>query len=393
MYGLPKHIPTSLQVKLSIELMSVPSKNTYECHGGFCMMRFPGERRIFCTGFRNAELSETSGIEFLFGLYESDSDVKTLPCTFFIDDYSEITPDDLETCADIAVNIESSHVLTQFEDKETSEDEHMAIVSDCVRYLTEISRDNDIDRKIVLARTKIINLTRNELSDIILNLFAKRQDALVFYYSIPEFGTWFGATPEILLTCSGHSISSMSLAGTRIIGTHQMEWDKKNIIEQRIVTDEIVSVFNQFGLIPRIDGPFSKQAGNVEHICSHIYTITPDTFTFQDILHLTKTLSPTPALCGFPRDMASEYIRGHELSYRECYGGFLGIHDFDRQNIKLYVNLRSGRYNPIDEKVKAYVGGGITPLSNPSEEVAETSRKLQWLTGYTRQRDSHTIDE
>ncbi|MDE5552219.1 MAG: hypothetical protein K2I91_03365, partial [Muribaculaceae bacterium] len=182
--------------------MNTPQGNIVDSGHAFCMMRFPGDRRIFCTGFREDDLSQDERIEFLFNLYDNTGEVIKLPCTSIVEDYTGLTLEDFDKCYEISLDIESSEVHKKFDYRETTEDEHLEIVSDCVRFLSEASKDG-VERKIVLSRTKLINMKRSELRDKLINLFEFRKDALVFYYGLPELGTWFGASPEILLTRTG----------------------------------------------------------------------------------------------------------------------------------------------------------------------------------------------
>ena len=63
-------------------------------------------------------------------------------------------------------------------------------------------------------------------------------DAFVFVVSVPSKMTWMGATPEILLKQGDQGVVTMSLAGTRKVGSAG-EWGDKEQEEQRIVTEYI----------------------------------------------------------------------------------------------------------------------------------------------------------
>ena len=131
----------------------------------------------------------------------------------------------------------------------------------------------------------------------------------------------------------------MALAGTRKAGSQEC-WDIKNIEEQSMVTEYIKGIMQKHNLHTETSPTFNKIAGKVEHICTPLTAISrtlspPD--TLSAILH---DLSPTPALCGTPREVALEIINENEHFKRGCYGGFCGPYR-SPSDFTFYVNLRS----------------------------------------------------
>ena len=74
-----------------------------------------------------------------------------------------------------------------------------------------------------------------------------------------------GASPEMLLSSSDGSLHTVALAGTRLAGTEEA-WDVKNIEEQELVVDFIMSAME--GLAPEKGSTFTRVAGPVEHLCT-----------------------------------------------------------------------------------------------------------------------------
>ena len=70
----------------------------------------------------------------------------------------------------------------------------------------------------------------------ILSKYTNTFNYLLFY---PDYGVWMGATPERLITMSGHRLQTMALAGTRPLETN--EWGNKEKEEQEFVVREIVN--------------------------------------------------------------------------------------------------------------------------------------------------------
>ena len=197
--------------------------------------------------------------------------------------------------------------------------------------------------------------------------------AFVFCFSTPQTGCWLGASPELLLESHRGLLSTMSLAGT-MPADSSGQWDFKNIEEQKMVTDFITEAFRENGLTPSTDGVFDKYSGIVKHLCTIISATISDDFDENRLNHLLKSLSPTPALCGLPRDLALRLISEYEYFSRGCYGGFCGPYH-SPSDFSFYVNLRSAMVE--DVKVSLFTGGGITRLSDPVVEWNETNLKAQ----------------
>lgn len=204
-------------------------------------------------------------------------------------------------------------------------------------------------------------------------LCESRPDAFVFYFETPETGAWIGATPEILMLKENGKIVTMSLAGTRVADS-QGEWETKDLNEQRIVTDFIIDTMGEAGYSVDAEGPVTHKAGNVEHLMTRISAATRSE---ADDIRLLYELSPTPALCGLPRDAARKILSDAEQFDRGYYGGFCGPVNSGGSDMKLFVNLRSCCIK--DGRCCVYAGGGIVAGSEPNSEWAETERKAETI--------------
>lgn len=267
-----------------------------------------------------------------------------------------------------------STTLFRIPTQSTSEKEHSEAVSRVAGRLRGVNTPS----KTVIARVlvKEIALDFGEYFSLLANT---NPHAYVFCFHTPESGLWIGASPETLLTVSDGIIRTMALAGTRAVGSVG-EWDAKNISEQKIVTEFISDVLSRHGMTPVINGPYTRGAGPVEHLCTDI-SAEIDTNDLTCLRSLLADLSPTPALCGFPRCSAMEDIRRNENFERGYYGGYAGIADKDG-GCRLFVNLRCAATEDPSKPLKKmafYAGGGIMPDSDPDSEWMETERKLGTL--------------
>lgn len=288
----------------------------------------------------------------------------------------------------------------------SSESDHKRYIEEIIKRLQDLAVNGKLksadDGKIVAARFEYVPTSKSPI-EIFLKLEESYPSAFTFLFSTPKTGTWIGATPETLLNLKGGNLTIDSLAGTRPADAgaeNSVGWDEKNIREQKIVTDYIARTLKRElkGIV--ISEPETRRCGPVDHIATQLSARLPEEYTLsgkrlKDMLRLPQRLifirklvnklSPTPAICGYPKKEALEFIKTQEPGQRECYGGIVGYIDghFDAN---LFVNLRSGRYeqnNPQDQdsesRMKLYAGGGITINSVPQEEWLETERKLQTL--------------
>lgn len=255
-----------------------------------------------------------------------------------------------------------------FPDKSTDKEHYVSEIA-------EIQKQIDLqdDKKIVAARVVVENGSV-DVAATFLKLSAAYPDAYVFCFSTPETGCWLGATPELLLKSHNDSISTMALAGTRLAGIPGA-WDKKNIIEQKIVKDYIVDAMKKTGLQVMTEPTITRNAGNVEHLCTPIRArISPE--SSLNLHSLLTLLSPTPATAGLPRTEAIDLIERCESFQRAYYGGYCGPFRNEKE-FSLFVILRCARIEK--ERYALFAGGGITADSDPDKEWEETDMKLSTL--------------
>lgn len=258
--------------------------------------------------------------------------------------------------------------------KETSQEDYYDYIEAIKRSL-----DGSPQRKIVASR-RVKLATNKDINELFSELCYKYPDAFIFFISTKEFGNWIGASPELLLERRFDTLKSMSLAGTRKIGTSE-PWDQKNILEQAIVTRIISEVFQSYKIDYKIYPAITKRAGTIEHIMTKI---EGSTSAQTDLPSLLKTLSPTPALAGYPKNESMEIISNYEGD-RVLYGGFMGP-VFPNGNFIFNVILRCGYLTENkdlkEREVVLFGGGGITAYSDAEKEWEETENKLSTLKNF-----------
>lgn len=230
--------------------------------------------------------------------------------------------------------------------------------------------------KLVLARRKTFAVDEAHAVPL---LFCRAvrcyPEAFVYVFHTPQSGTWFGSTPEILLSGDISGLRTVALAGTRLRsreGEHK-PWDDKNTMEQGFVADYVASVLRGFGIDDPSVETATVGAGRVEHRCSTFTFACPDGVRPGQ---LAAALHPTPAVCGLPKDEALAFIRRHEACCREYYAGFIGPVGLGGR-VELFVNLRC--LNAVGTELRLFAGGGIVRGSELGSEWRETENKMRTM--------------
>lgn len=270
----------------------------------------------------------------------------------------------LRNINDIKLTDSNSHPIFPFPDQSTIKEDYINDVSE----IRSVLRENE---KTVYCKT-ICGEDSIDLYKTLISLDRAFPEAMVYCFHTPQTGTWIGASPEKLLSNKNGILSTMALAGTRKVSETD-EWDEKNIGEQRLVTDYISTILEENGLDFSYDPhPSTRKVGKLEHLCTNFHADYHKSFGTERLKRFLYDLSPTPALCGYPKEKSYATIREKERFSRAFYGGFMGPREKDG-DFSFYVILRSVSIS--DTHWCMYAGGGITPFSIPEKEWEETESK------------------
>jgi len=249
---------------------------------------------------------------------------------------------------------------------ETTRSEHGEIIQAALQSIASGALE-----KVVVSCIKHAPRGSHSLQSIFERLVANYNNAYVYMLHHPTFGTWMGATPELLLHKQGTLHHTVSLAGT-LPFSDVLQWSEKLQHEQQLVTDFILkSIAHYSGKIENIKGPYTSQAGPLAHLKTDIYFVTEEN---SDVL--LNELQPTPAVCGLPRQAALNFIQTHSRIARRLYAGRLGIR-FPTGDEIHFVNLRCMQV--FEDHFELHVGGGIVIGSTPADEWNETEIKANVL--------------
>ncbi|MEM9076469.1 MAG: chorismate-binding protein [Bacteroidota bacterium] len=229
--------------------------------------------------------------------------------------------------------------------------------------------------KVVLSK-KIAIERQTYPEKIIIRLLDTYPSAFCYLFYHPEVGIWCGASPETFLQLRGNKLKTMSLAGTLPYQSDiEPKWGKKELDEQKMVTDFIEDrLSNKVDEIKTV-GPENSKAGLLWHLKTEITASVSSKSSLKDII---KVLHPTPAVCGLPFDKAKIFILENETYDRTFYTGFLGeLNMGENKDSSLYVNLRCMELTSKGASI--YVGGGVTADSIPENEWDEIQSKSKTM--------------
>ena len=236
--------------------------------------------------------------------------------------------------------------------------------------------------KVVLARTlDLVTADPLDPIEVVYHLWKDSDGSHVFFFE-PERGrALVGAAPETVTTLSGGHFRATAVAGTVAHGETPEEQERlakrllaseKEGVEQRIALDDMVSRLGPLAEeILSQPEPHVLTLARLQHLETEIHARVP---AGTSALTVLEALHPTPAVCGFPRDTALEFISEHEPFDRGWYAGPVGWFDLEGNGVFVPA-LRCAVVQGL--RWRLFAGAGIVKGSNPGLEWDETSIKFE----------------
>ncbi len=238
-------------------------------------------------------------------------------------------------------------------------------------------------RKVVLSRPVTVELGGPlALSAVLRRLRAAEPNCTVFSMPVHD-GTFFGATPELLVARHGRRVACHPLAGTVRRGdTARSDAEAQRTLarsakereEHRYVVEDIASALRPWCdelLVP--EAPSLVAFSSVAHLGTRMEgTLAPDA---PGVLGLLGRLHPTPAVGGTPRTEALATAARAEGEPRGPWAGPVGWVDGTGDG-EWMIGIRSALLHADGLGVTLRAGSGIVAASDPEAEAAETDVKL-----------------
>jgi isochorismate synthase len=240
--------------------------------------------------------------------------------------------------------------------------------------------------KVVLAREVAMTPPQGTQFATVQTLRRLREEhpgSITFAMHVPGRGTFLGATPETLVEVTGTEVSTHALAGTIRRGSDDEEDNRlarqlfestKDRQEHRVVVDAIVQTLRPMCTDLNVsEVPRPIRLLQMQHLATPIVGRLTRPI---NVLSLARELHPTPAVGGWPRAQAAQYLDDYEPTRRGWYAAPIGWLDSNFDGV-FGVAIRSALVTP--QHTRAWVGAGIVSASDPEREWHETDLKLRTI--------------
>ena len=196
-----------------------------------------------------------------------------------------------------------------------------------------------------------------------------------------QSSVFLGASPEQLVQQQGKEVSAACLAGSIRRGESpdedatlgdQLMNSAKDLHEHEVCARAIREALEP--LCADLSMPDEPQLLTFSNV-HHLYTPVRGTLSNgSTLIDLVERLHPTPAVGGYPKEVAKAFIRENEGFDRGWYASPIGWMDGDGDG-EFVVALRSAIVS--GQRARLFAGCGIMDESDPEQELAESDVKLR----------------
>ncbi|WFB34738.1 isochorismate synthase [Kiritimatiellota bacterium B12222] len=240
--------------------------------------------------------------------------------------------------------------------------------------------DNGVLDKVVLARKAEYHFA-SLVSAVQILAILEQVTSHCYHFLIQPSprAAFMGTTPERLYRREGRALKTEALAGTRPRGKDEEEDQRlgaellestKERHEQELVRRDLMRQLHLLSdTVEAEEQPQLLQLERKQHLLSLLSAVLRNKV---DDAELIKSLHPTPAVGGSPRENALRELTRLEPFSRGWYAAPVGC--FGEDFAEFAVAIRSGMVQ--DKQVNIYSGAGIVQGSQPEEEWQEIENKI-----------------
>jgi isochorismate synthase len=278
----------------------------------------------------------------------------------------------VESFAAIASLAEGSLAPTEASLERTSPEVWGAMIGDALARI----RAHELEKVVPMALCRVSAETSLDAAAALARIGALYPECVRFAFQRGD-AVFLGASPERLVLKSGLAVEADALAGSAprrgegdaraAAGLLESDKDRR---EHRVVVDAVLAALTPVAREIRApSAPVVRTLRNVHHLWTPIAATLARP---MHVLDLVRSLHPTPAVCGTPREAAIRWIAAHEPATRGWYAGAVGWFDAAGDGA-FSVAIRSGVL--AHREAWLYAGAGIVEGSDASLEYAETRMK------------------
>ena len=230
--------------------------------------------------------------------------------------------------------------------------------------------------KLVLGSKLIFQLKKKlNIIQILHKLRLSQANACRYLWKRNKENIIFGASPEKLFSFKEKVLQLEAIAGTEKIG-FDMETllrSDKNLREHNFVINYLIENLKFLNIRNYKKGEIKvKKFGNIAHLCTLISAEVNKICPFV----LLEKLHPSPAVCGFPKEKALDYLDSLENFDRGNYASPFGWVDVEG-NADFRVALRGAKI--VKSGIEFIAGSGLVKGSICEKEIDEIKLKLASL--------------
>jgi len=234
--------------------------------------------------------------------------------------------------------------------------------------------EKGILEKIVLAnRIKIKLKNKLDFVEILKRLKKNQPNTCRYVWKRNSKDILFGASPEKLFSFTKPNLTLEALAGTISSNSNfeKLLKSTKDLKEHNYVTRYLIQCLE----VSKIKN-FKKSDikvnsfGDISHLQTLIFSKVENICPFE----LLKNLHPSPAVCGYPKNAALDWINTLESFPRGNYASPMGWVD-SSGNASFLLAIRGARC--IEENIEFTAGSGIVSGSVLEKEIDEIKLKFE----------------
>ncbi|MBF0297223.1 MAG: chorismate-binding protein [Oligoflexia bacterium] len=257
-------------------------------------------------------------------------------------------------------------------------------------------RDHDF-KKIVLAKRICFENTSNNfyyhqqiIYEILKDHFSHNslEKSYIIFWNLNKDLSFVSISPERLFLLKNKTIYTEAIAGTitseRVLASAKtafignIKFSRKDIEEHNLVILRLEEVLDKI-----LGKNRWKRVKYLENLClnnlQHLYTTFAGNLSEEQsensliiINELLYEMHPTPAVCGYPKDKALEFILKKTLFQRDLYASAIGY--LSSSSAEFVVGIRSALLEK--DQIYMYAGAGIVKDSNVDSEWDELDLKI-----------------